>query len=377
VRYYNIQLLAPGGSSPLTRSDGTVYAWTSHPNGILAPPDPGALLVELELYVVGTAQVGDTTSYARVWGIRLDDIGQARNLNGASVVVSGGMGRGLPLANPAQAGPLMRGGVQQAFANWVGTSMTLDILFNGNYTGGLPPSLQHNISFNWPAGTPMGPAVQQALQTAYPDKVVTVDVSPDLVLPNGEYGIYPSVTHFGQYLNLISKRQFGLSQQTSAAYTPADTPDGTNNYPGVDIAFDPAGNIKVYDGTSTPTPKVIAFNDLVGQPTWISYNNLQVTCVMRSDINTSDVVTLPKTRVTVSSAAAQQNPSTADPSAPVNNNVIFQGTYRVQAVRHSGNYKDPSGLAWVTVLTCVPQPIGTGGQGSAPPNPNNPTLGGP
>ena len=41
------------------------------------------------------------------------------------------------------------------------------------------------------------------------------------------------------------------------------------SYAGVDILTLPSGDIGVHDGTKTSSPIAIAFQDLIGQPTWI------------------------------------------------------------------------------------------------------------
>ena len=127
MRYYDITIgsatPAGGGNS----SSGSLLHYTSHPQGVHAPPYPGALNVELEIYQ-GVGHVPTGNSMVRVWGISIEDIGQGAVFGGQNVVVQGGMGVGLPLANPAQAGLLITGTAWQVFGNWQGTVMTLDVI---------------------------------------------------------------------------------------------------------------------------------------------------------------------------------------------------------------------------------------------------------
>ena len=53
------------------------------------------------------------------------------------------------------------------------------------------------------------------------------------------------------------------------------------------------GAVYAYDGTTSFTPKAINFFDLIGQPTWLNYAQIQIQVVMRGDIQVGDVVSLP------------------------------------------------------------------------------------
>src|SRR5262249_10576948 len=121
MRFYDVQI----GDT----ASGLHY--TSHPRGPAFPPDPGALNIEMDIQAVGKMPTYE--AYLRIWGVGIDIIGQARNLNappggaGLPITVKGGMGKGLPLANPSQAGVLVKGTIFQAYGNWVGVNQTLDI----------------------------------------------------------------------------------------------------------------------------------------------------------------------------------------------------------------------------------------------------------
>lgn len=349
MRYYRIEL-----------SSGLTY--TSHPGGVGSPPDPGALRVELDLFVAGAALPDAAGSWVRVWGVSLDTVGQARDLNGTFVTVYGGMGKGLPLAKPSQSGKLIKGRVKQAFANWVGTDLALNLnIVAGTPVGGVDNPV--NFVLNWKAGQKLGDAVKQTLQAAYPDvNAINVNVSPNLVLPNDETAYYGTLPQFSDYVNNISRKIVG---QGSMLGPWATTDDVALNekYLGVHIIHD-GDVISVTDGTTKTTPVAIAYEDLIGQPTWINYNTLQVTCVMRADVHRRTdagfgFITLPKTRVTITQGAASQAPYINSNNSL--NNVIFQGTWMVNKVHHVGDYKDPNGTSWVTILDCSsPTPLTDG-----------------
>jgi hypothetical protein len=97
LRYYNL-IIGTGGSALNSLSSGG-GRFTSHPNGPSNLPDPGALNVEFDITV--TSMLRDPTlGFVRVWGISLQDISQAHNLNppsqggiGLPILCYGGMGR--------------------------------------------------------------------------------------------------------------------------------------------------------------------------------------------------------------------------------------------------------------------------------------------
>ena len=112
MRFYDLSIVS-------IATGKVVRQWQSHPQGISAPQDPGALNVEFDLIVSPQAIAqGDPAgggdygnSFIRVWGIPLQDISQAANLSAPTsapgptykAVLKGGMAKGLPLANPQPA----------------------------------------------------------------------------------------------------------------------------------------------------------------------------------------------------------------------------------------------------------------------------------
>jgi hypothetical protein len=391
MRYYRIEVA------------NSVFA-TSHPNGVLYPPDRGALNVELDIITAGLATpffAGGTG--VKIWGIPLGMISQAKVFNGQTIKIFGGMGKGLPLANPGQAGLLFQGSVQQSFANWIGTQMSLDFVLTAPIiAGGTGASASiatsgvdqgsgypANIQIDWPAGTQLSTAVQNTLKTAYPGYTIVVKISANLVVPSDQHDQRANLTSFATWLKAYSRDIIGANQNLGA-YSPQSTIASTQQYQGVDIY--PFGTtITVTDGTSSSSassnattgmsttagasasqPIQLGFNDLIGQPTWIGPQQLQVMTVMRGDLRASGFITLPITRATVTQSAVA---GTGPALSPYNQNVIFQGTWYIGTLHHVGNYKDPSALSWVTVLNAspVPSPAADAGGaavpvGSSPPN---------
>lgn len=328
-RYYKIVLTNADGSQPSGFPSSNGATWCSQVNG---QNDPGALDVEIDV-VSGVQATPVGASFVRVYGIPLSQIVQSANLNHPSpnqtnIDVYVGMAKGLPLANPAQQGLVIHGSVFPAFGNWIGTSMTLDLILAPFQGSSAAPV---NIVHNQPAGTPMASALQSALITAFPKFTTKVNISPGLVLPNDEMGFYGTLAQYAGYVRALSQKILGSA-----------------NYPGVMIAQQ-GTSIVAFDGTQPASgTKTISFQDLVGQPTWYGLNQVSLKTIMRGDINLGDLVTLPKTIATVQASSAPQFRQGSG----------FQGTFMVQQARHVGRFRQATGDAWCSVFDLVTQNTG-------------------
>jgi hypothetical protein len=340
MRYYSItiqdpktgQVVTPPGFTGLL--GGATY--TSYINGQTLP---GAWNVELDIPVIDAA-TSQGFGLIRVWGISLQEIGQANNLNGKNIKIYGGMQKGLPLANPAQAGLLVSGTIFQAFGNWVGVDMTLDLVImpgpagTASNPGGIGTlKAPKNIVLNWKAGTPLGQALQNALQTAYPGANVSVNINSSIVSPGDQIGYYPTLEQLAQYVRQASKDIVK-----------------TANYAGVSIVPLPNGGFSAFDGSAAPsgTPKMIAFQDLIGQPTWLEAPNISIKTMMRADLSVGQQITLPPTLTINTQAAA---------SSLVNQKAAFQGGFTIISLRHVGNFRQSTADAWVTVIEGAPNVV--------------------
>ena len=237
-----------------------------------------------------------------------------------------GMAKGLPLANPAQQGLIAHAKAYPAFANWIGVDMTLDLILTAPFGLNAAPA---NIVHNQPAGMPLGTAAKNALSTAFPKFTPQVSVSPKLVLPNDEFGFYATLTQYGSYLKQLSQKILGAV-----------------DYLGVSVAQQ-GKDIAVNDGTQPASNVIeIKFQDLIGQPTWLGFNNVSIKTAMRGDIKVLTQVKLPQTQATVAASSAPQ----------FRQNSVFQGTFLVTQVHHAGRFRQPTGEAWVTIFECVSMP---------------------
>lgn len=248
MRYYSIVITNKDGKAPpnfqaVAGASVQGATFTSFVNGQSVP---GALNIELDIPVAPFhAPAG--FGLVRIWGISLQQIAQAADLNGMSIAVYGGMQKGLPLANPQQSGLLAQGTITQAFGNWEGTSQTLDLIFGASDGTAAAPA---NVTHNWQKGTACQDAIKSAISTAFPKCTVDVNVSSKLVLPETDVGFYGTLGEYASYLFQMSRSILG-----------------TANYVGVHVA-QTGQKITVYDGTGTQQdPRQIVFQDLIGQPT--------------------------------------------------------------------------------------------------------------
>lgn len=336
MRYYRIEI------------DGGSTVFTSFLNG---QNIRGALQVELDIPVAAMHSPGNAGAFVKIWGIPLSMIGQAKDLNFKKIKVYGGFQKGLPLANPKQAGLLVQGYIYQAFGNWQGTDMSLDIVISAGEppVDQAKPNAPKNLSLDWKKGQPLDGALKSALATGYPGFTINMNLNGNLVAPENAPGIYFGAKSLAEYL-------FGASKSI------INRPD----YQGVHIAFD-GNNINVYDQPNTALPsdsqkrltgivdkpnttavKQIEFVDLIGQPTWILSPEIAFKCAMRADIALNDTVKMPKTLVTNSQQA----------QTSLNNQAAAQqGEFVISSVHHFGNFRQRDAYSWVTEFNAFPTKI--------------------
>lgn len=319
MRYYDIVLTAGGSKTPYRE-------WTSHPNGVF---DPNALDIEFDCQVANFAASPQIFTVT-IRGVSLQDLSQAQQFTGMQFSMKGGMQAGLPLANPKQAGLLVSGEVLQAYGNWEGIDMRLDLVIGpSTYTLNEPG----NLVLNWQAGQSLSQALQQTFAVAYPNVPLTANVSSQLVQNFDE-------VHFCSTLQEMAQCVQGITQGYFLG----------PGYSGVNITAQ-NGQFSVWDSTYNPKPIQINFTDFVGQPTWIDVNTMICKLVLRADIQLGAVIQMPQGMQNqpgaVTTSPQQYYPSSA------NSQTAFQGAFNVSDVRHIGSYRSPDGASWITVIKCL------------------------
>lgn len=318
MRKYAIYITGTDGSAA---SGGT---FTSESNGV---NNPGALDVEFDIYQQNYA-VPMGNSYVKIWGVPLQTISQASDFNNKLVTIYAGMGKGLPLATAVAPyyGLIARGVIQQAFGNWINTEQSLDLIIVPG--AGSSSVAVSNLSANMKKGSNLSDGIKTTLQNAYPGATVSVNISNDLVLTNDLAGFYGTLAEFAYLMNDTSKAIIRDSGYNGVSMTQKDN------------------QILVSDGkgSTAPTVKNIAFQDLIGQPTWIGLNQVQFKTVIRSDFNVQDRIKFPPGLQVTTTAASQSQ--ARDKSA-------FQGTFDIQLVRHNGHSRQPGADSWITTVNAV------------------------
>jgi|SRR6185312_10801654 len=315
MRYYDITITPPDSSTAFRH-------WTSHPNGRHGAADPGALNVEFDMPVLpyDTPSGGQTVI---IHGVPLADIGQAQQFTGMNIMIQGGMAQGLPLATMAanQAGVLVQGQIFQSFGNWEGTEMNLAFVV-------VPASSTGYFVLHWTAGMPLSTALTNLFATAYPNVPVSMNIGSNLTPAH-------DCSHTDTTLE-------GL------AYKVAETTEGLFKQR-VNITIQ-AGKILVHDATYKPAPIQIAFTDMIGQPTWIDANVMQVKTVMRADIEVGSAIRMPDKFQSVPGLVTTQAAS-----YPSSNKYqsSFKNDFTVSALRQVGNFRDQDASAWCTIFNCA------------------------
>jgi len=314
MRYYDLTITPDGSATPFRH-------WTSHPNGTF---DPGALDIELDMPLTAYATpVGGQV--VTIHGVPLEDLTQAQQFTGMTLTLYGGMKAGLPLANPSQSGLLIKGFILQSYGNWEGTEMTLDlVVYPSKYT----INDAGNFILNWKAHQPLDQALRAALSIAYPGIPIDINIGSNLVNNFDEIGFYPTLEDFSRVIGDITENDFKQR---------------------VEIAMW-GGKIFIYDSTHKPTPIQINFTDLIGQPTWIRPNTMQMKTVMRADLQISAKISMPKGFQNLPGFVRTEQASL--PSS-MKYQSAFQNDFQIVELRHIGHFRSHDSADWCTVFSCV------------------------
>ena len=251
--------------------------------------------------------------------------------------------------------------------------MTLDLYIaplpstGPTQSASLPKVPVNNFTFMAQANQPFSAAINTTLKAAFPGIPISMQINPSLISSFPLIGIYGSVQQFADYIN---KQTFGMLGASNPKYQGVQMfmRDGTL------VVTDGSTGTDTQSTAGTTPPKFktvnIAITDLIGQPTWVGNNVIQVTTVQRGDIQIGDSITLPKGLTTITAAGVQAAPETFTAARWSSQ---FQGTLQVAAVRHVGHYKAPAASAWVSVFTANQKP-GPASASVPPPNSKSPAT---
>lgn len=349
MRWYKITITHPdtGEGVPLAS-----FPHSQWPDGVItsalskAQPNrtnAAALNIELDLpQYTGNAASGAINNYVRIWGLSLKDIASAQtNLEGKNCKVEVGMAPGLPLAKPSQQGVIVEGSIFLAFGNWLGTDMTLDLILAGSkQTGGTSPlqsapTSVRNFVFEWKKGQKLADAIRETLKIAMPGYDADIQIS-DQRIGTAEPAEVDVKEDFWQFATFIKQRTTAQLNQTD------DT--------GVDMVLGPKVIVREANPKqqpSAPSPIQIAFEDLLGQVTWIGPGRITAKLVMRGDLKVFDHLQFPKELVTTLQAGAF--PGRSGEQRPSNQLGLGQ-IVQVYQIQHWGNFRQPDAMSWNTTI---------------------------
>ena len=323
MRAYEILITDP-------KTNKEVYKISTDYNGKY---DTGSLNIELDIPLTSY----DTPwggSFVRIWGIGLNLIGKSHNFNGMDIKIYGGMAKGLPLANAGQYGLLISANIFQAFGNWQGTSQSLDFILLPK-TGSQKSPV--NLQLEWLNGTNLVDAALKSLKVAFPNKSVTSSITTQIIASED---IKQTCSSLGQFASLIREYSQSIINK--------------DDYYGIKIGYEdnalylydgstPSSNNSVISNIPVQSTVNIKFNELIGQPTWISPATIQFKTAIRKDLKVGTYVIMPNTLQTTMAQSQSQ----------YRNNSAFQGKFMVSAVRHIGNFRQKDANAWVTTIEAI------------------------
>jgi hypothetical protein len=341
MRRYEIKITDQAGAPKVVYGGvlgGVLFNGTYASANALQRPIPGALNVVMDLPVsVLTSPLGGAA--ISIFGVGIPLLMQSANFNPSidgkrycNIEISGGMAKGLPLANPSQYGVLLKSRIQQAYGNWQGTSQSLDLIMV-QPIGSIESPL--NFSFYADFGDAFEDAIRITLKRAFPEATVNINIDPKLISPEHIYVQNFDFVTFAQFLKTRSKEIIGGS-----------------TYPGITATYiDNVINVFDYSTPSLLEPIQIKFTELIGQPTWIGSQTITFKTVMRSDIKVGGQIKMPE-----KSSQLGLILNTPNSYSQFRNSSAFQGTFFVQSVRHLGDFRQPDANSWVTVVQAAAFP---------------------
>lgn len=358
MRYYDLSLFNSGKQLLSLTSTGfavapantraTFSSLMSNPQGTGLINNPAALNIEFDVPVAPYATAQGFFSLS-ITGIGVQQIAQGANLNttpASLYSLSAGMKPGLPLATAAAPYAMLiaTGAVFQAYGNWQGVTQSLDLVLQ---PGADPLTPTGGIQFNWSPQLSLADALTAVLKAAYPSVAGVTTNIISITQSQSSESINAYYETLDQFASAIASgtKAIGIAQ-------------GYAGYQGVQITYEPVSNtILVYDMVTPPGKTIVlAFQDLIGQPTWIDIATVSFKTVLRGDINLGDQIQFP---AGVQAPYALTTASAAVPGAPASSSSAFQGLFNVTEVHHFANFRQPDAESWATAYTAVTAPTGS------------------
>jgi hypothetical protein len=332
MRYYNITI-SPPTANP---SQFTPFSFSSQTNGI---DNYSCLQVDLDIYQTSFDQYS-SNGYVRLMGVDLKQLNSSANINPqitadgskinlCKIKVEVGMSKGLPYANPKQRGVVLQGGILQAFGNWQGTTVSLDMVLAPI---AVDQNAQNNITFSLKKGQELTDAVKLALQNSYKN----ADGTPANVVGSFSQGL--------KYTEDAPAQHFNLFSLASAVKRISKQINPNPAYTGATITATNTGFYLTDSGITPSATKVIEFTDVIGNLTWLGINTISAKVVMRGDLNVGDYISF-QSSIPISNIINNQS--------QYRNKIAFNNVFYVTKLHHVGSSRNFDGNSWVTVIEAI------------------------
>ena len=239
-----------------------------------------------------------------------------------------------------------------------------------SFTGGGWMQTPLNLIHNMMPGMPLDSVLQQTLSAAFPNAKIVSLIQAGLSLNYQDSGFYQTLAQYSGYVNALSKsivtggngsigQLAGLVGNavggdvgqaiTSVGGAVSKLAGGSNanNYKGINI-YAVKDKIILHDGTKSAGNVNLDFDDLIGQPTWVSPGMINFMTPMRADIYPPLTVTLPNDTLQFVNPSPDNTYNGKDQSRYLARSLAttFQGAFQVLTVQVIGDSRHPAGELW-------------------------------
>ena len=207
-----------------------------------------------------------------------------------------------------------------------------------SFIGGGFPGLSKplNIIHNLLPKMPLSQAIRQTLSTVFPAAKLNINISDVLKLGYQDAGMYQSVSQYADQMYKLSRSIMG------------------NQAFGIHMAAH-NGTIHVFDDSATDGSVTLEAIDMIGQPTWVDANKLEVKCVMRGDLRPNMLATIPAN--TLINLSQQAGIPLAAASMQRTHLTKEDISGRIIELRHIGDFRNPDGNYWCTMIYMLVPPL--------------------
>ncbi|HDV6367276.1 TPA: hypothetical protein ACK3Q6_006281 [Burkholderia cepacia] len=337
------RVLVPGTGETRKLSDGTTQGVATY---ILESTNPSALQVEINCMLGGSGynptDLG--SNYVKVWGLPVEAIADISKLNGWVIRVQAGFDKkslplGRKLANVTGSdNVIIEGQIQFPYGNAIRPEFVVFLpiartVINDQVQAPVGASAP---IFQGKKGEKLSDVVARTFSQYYPGIQPEISISDTITLYEDQMHAISSLQDFANMVNVQSKSCL-RSQYPS--------------YMGVISRF--VGDKFVMSDVIAPlgtAPKLIDTIDMIGVPQYVDAQNVHVSCPLRADIRSFDLIELNTPALVLSVSASTAITSIGWPRDLV-------GVFQVLSVQHVGNSRAPDGTGWATHMLINANPV--------------------